>query len=180
MARAMSPAKRKKTASKSSKEDIIEMILEDHKPLKKLIKVLKDSDEDLKTRRKAFEDFAPLLIQHAKPEEQVLYVFMKNEEELREEGFEGEVEHVLADQLIEEAKRSEDDDVWSARVKVLAEVVEHHIEEEEDELLPKFKKATVLEMREELGREFMDAKNNMTGTGSEKNPAQFPDIHAPM
>ncbi len=35
------------------------------------------------------------------PEEQVLYTYMKSKEETREEGFEGDVEHALADQLVE-------------------------------------------------------------------------------
>jgi hemerythrin superfamily protein len=123
-----SKAKHKVSAKpKIDTADIIQMIMVDHKPLKKLIKVMKDSDQSLSARQKAFEEFAPLLVAHAKPEEQVLYVYMRKDEDLREESFEGEVEHGLADQMLEEAKRTDDEDLWSAKVKVLAELVEHHI-----------------------------------------------------
>lgn len=141
--------------------DIVKLILEDHKPLKKLIKILKDSDKDLSTREKAFDEFASLLTIHAKSEEEIVYVHMKGEDELREEGFEGDVEHGLADQMVEEAKRTEDEDLWSARVKVLAELVEHHIEEEEDELLPDFKKHTELEERSEMGEQYLALKEKV-------------------
>jgi hemerythrin superfamily protein len=171
----MMPAKTQKSAAKksvpvkkqaSAGQDIVKLILEDHKPLKKLIKILKDSEKhDLDERQEAFEEFAPLLVNHSKPEEQSLYVFMKDEDELREEGFEGDVEHALADQLLEEIKRTDDEDLWSARVKVLAELVEHHIEEEESELLPDFKKHSEVEDRMELGANFLRLKSEIESEG---------------
>ncbi|HEX4924025.1 MAG TPA: hemerythrin domain-containing protein [Bdellovibrionales bacterium] len=156
--------------------DIVELILDDHKQLKELIAVLKDSEKDLSERRAAFEKFAPLLVTHAQPEELVLYTKMKDDEELREHGFEGEVEHQLADQLLMEAGETEDDDLWSARVKVLAELVEHHIDEEEKELLPEFKKHASAEERAKLGELFLAAKDNTKEDGSEYVPTTTRDI----
>lgn len=138
--------------------DIIELILEDHRPLKDLIEKLKDSDVDPGDKMVAFEEFASLLMIHAKPEEESLYTYMKNDEDLRTEGMEGQVEHELADQLIAEIKAESDPDMWQAKVKVLAEMVEHHIEEEEETLLPDFKKESSAEEREELGQKFMELK----------------------
>jgi hemerythrin-like domain-containing protein len=147
-----------KSKKQNPREEIIKLILEDHKPLKKLLKVLKDSDKDIKIRREAFEQFAPRLAVHAHAEEEVLYNFIKKAEELREEGFEGSVEHTLAEQMLEEAKRAKDEDVWSAKVKVLAELVEHHIEEEENDLLPDVRKELDLETRKELGENYIKQK----------------------
>lgn len=146
--------------------DIINLIKEDHKPLKELIKVLKDSEKELDERQEAFAEFAPLLISHAKPEEQVLYMFMKNNgSDLREDGFEGDVEHQLADQMVEEIMRTEDEDLWSARVKVLAELVEHHIEEEEEDMLPEFESEVELAERAKLGDQFLEFKTRLLEAG---------------
>jgi hypothetical protein len=161
----------RKTASQ--KNDITSLIKEDHKPLKQLIRILKDSEKhDLDERMEAFEEFAPLLVNHAKSEEQTLYVAMKKTEDFREEGFEGDVEHTLADQLLEEIKRTEEEDLWSARVKVLAELVEHHIEEEEEEMLPEYKKETALEERVALGEMFLDLKTKFAEMGNEDAPSE--------
>ena len=168
-----------KTETKEKNTDIVQLILEDHKPLKKLIKTLKNTEADEDERREAFQTFADLLISHSRPEEDVLYAEMKEDEDMREEGCEGEVEHGLADQMVEEAKRARDHDIWSAKVKVLAELVEHHIEEEEDELLPKYKKQSSVDERRDLGEEFLKAKRNIGRNGMEKNPTQKPEIHAP-
>lgn len=144
--------------SLKSNEDIIGLILEDHKPLKKLIKILKSETATFSSRKAAFIQFAPLLLGHAKPEESVLYTKMKEDKDLRQEGCEGEVEHALADQMVKEVQAASDEDVWSAKAKVLAELVEHHIEEEEDEILPDFKKYSKLDERLELGQAYLEAK----------------------
>lgn len=151
--------------------DVVDVILEDHKPLKKLIKTLK-GDAEFEEKFVAFEEFAPLLIMHAQPEEETVYVVMKKNEECREEGFEGDVEHQLADQLIEEIKRTKDEDLWMARVKVLAELVEHHIEEEEDELLPKFKENFEKEERVALTKKFFELKQKLGDQQGEDSPSE--------
>lgn len=156
--------------------DIIDIILADHKPLKRLIQILKNSDKSFSERRAAFEQFAPLLTMHAKAEEQVLYVCMKEDDDTRIDGLEGDVEHGLADQMVEEAKRTKEKDLWTARVKVLAELVEHHIKEEEEEMLPEFRKNSDQQERIELGQQYIETKLNIRGDGSEKNPAFEPDV----
>ncbi len=150
--------KEDRTLSSAKSGDIIDLILADHKPLKKLIKVMKDMDLSENERREAFDQFAPLLIAHAKPEEEILYSVMKGDAEIRVEAYEGEVEHELAEMMLQEAKAATDTDVWSAKVKVLAEIVEHHILEEEDDLLPDYRKSSDKQERLELGQKFLDAK----------------------
>lgn len=155
------PAKSEKKVTRNFNDsNIVDIILNDHEPLKKLIKIMKDSDKDLKERTAAFEKFAPILMAHAKPEEQVLYTYMKSKKELREEGFEGDVEHMLADQMVEECKRTKDRDLLGAQIKILAELVEHHIEEEERELLPDFNKNSDSDEREQLAEKFLKLKED--------------------
>lgn len=151
--------------------DIIDLIMEDHKPLQKLIKILK-SDAEFENKFMAFQEFAPLLITHAKPEEETMYVKMKSVKDTREAGYEGDVEHQLADQLIEEIKRTTEEDLFMARVKVLAELVEHHIEEEEEELIPQFRKNTTEGERVNMGIAFMKLKEKLIEQGGDDSPSE--------
>lgn len=164
-------SKRKQNPRRSRadrKTDIVPLILQDHKPLKRLIKTLKNSDLDMAKRQQAFEEFAPILLAHAKAEETVLYSFMKKREELREGGFEGDVEHGLAEQMVDEAKSADDPDLWSARVKVLAELVEHHIKEEESELLPDVRRNSEASERSLMGEKYRRLKARLESTDFEK------------
>ncbi len=139
-------------------EDVIALLKADHKPLKKLIKVMKDTEQSLADRQEAFDQFYPLLTQHAKAEEKSLYVFLKEEIDMEEEGLEGDVEHDLAEEIMAAAEQTSDENLWSARVKVLAELVEHHIDEEEDEIFPEFKKNSDLEDRQMIGALYLEEK----------------------
>ena len=135
--------------------DIIDAIKEDHKPLKELLKIMKGEKETFAQKKAAFEKFGPTLVAHAKPEEKTWYTDMKSTSDLKIEGLEGDIEHQIADQLCDELKRTTSRDVFMAKVKVLAELVEHHIKEEENEMLPDFKKNSTSDERYELGAKYL-------------------------
>lgn len=158
------------SAAQTSKEDIAKLILADHLPLKRLISVIKDTDVSIRARRRSFEQFVPLLLVHAHAEEESFYAFLKDEnKELRLRGLEGEVEHALAEHMIEEVRMAEDAGVWSARAKVLAELVAHHIEEEEEEIIPDFKKDVDVEDRVFIGKHYLDLKDHFRRESSLTN-----------
>lgn len=141
-----------KSARRVSSGDIANLILADHKPIKSFLAVLKASDVGLAKKRTAYAKFQDVLSRHAKAEEQSLYIHLKQLEDLRTEGFEGDTEHAVADQLMRDISKSEgDDDVWMAKVKVLAEIVDHHVKEEEKEVLKQVRKAFSREERIEIG-----------------------------
>lgn len=147
----------------TARKDIVDLIVEDHKPLRRLIKILKNSEEtSLEERLQAFDEFAELLTVHAVAEELVLYKYMKESEDLRVDAFEGDVEHTLADQMVSDCKNSkDDDDLWSAKAKVLAELVEHHVNEEEQQLFPDLKKFINSEERSKLGSRYLETKEDI-------------------
>lgn len=147
--------------SNQKQTDIVELILQDHRPLKDLIKILKNAKGDAVERFTAFEKFAPLLLSHAKPEEDSLYDFLKKDDQHIIEGMEGDTEHALAIQLVSEIYDTSDENLWSAKVKVLAEMVEHHIKEEEGSVLPEFKKNATQNERASLGDKYLEIKNQM-------------------
>jgi hemerythrin superfamily protein len=160
----------RKRVNASASRDIISIILQDHQPLKELIRVMKNPDKPLAARAQAFAEFAPLLLAHAKPEQESLYTFLKDVEELREESFEGDVEHQLADQMAEESKRSLDDDQLGARIKVLAELVEHHLKEEEQDMLPEVRKRVAKEDRMRLADQYLEVQAQVISEGEDDAP----------
>lgn len=166
------------TPRKITESDIVNIILEDHKALKELIKVMKDSEQPQTKRFAAFEEFAPTLVAHSKPEEKTLYTYMKKNADLKLEACEGEVEHDLADQLVQEIKRASDKDMKAAQIKVLAELVEHHIEEEESELLPDFKKESEPQIRTRLGNRFLELKIKYLAAGDDGALLDDPKAHS--
>lgn len=151
-------------------DDVVTMILRDHKPIKELLTILKDGEAPISEKRTAFKEFEPLLSSHAKAEEKSLYNFLKESNETRVEALEGDSEHEIADRLIMELSEiSEDDDLWMAKVKVLAEVVDHHIKEEEKEVLKETIKDLSASDRSEIGLEYTRLLGKYRGDRTSSN-----------
>lgn len=148
---------------KKNNTDIIDLILKDHVLLKKNIKILRDPDVAMAKKKTSFGEFAPLLTQHSEPEEKSLYTYMKEQKkDLRVDGFEGQQEHAIASQLVDQIKETKDPDQWMARVKVLAELVHHHIKEEEDDMLKIVKNEIDADERAEIGEHYLQLRAEMS------------------
>jgi hemerythrin superfamily protein len=128
--------------------DALDLIKQDHKRLRKLL------EEALKAERAEREErldhLRTELVAHERMEEEVLYPRLRDEKKAHETVLEGYEEHHVADVLLDELLDvPPETDLWKAKVKVLKENVEHHMDEEEDEL---FKEARAVLDREELNR----------------------------
>lgn len=101
---------------------------------------------------------------HTTIEEEVFYPAIHDlSEEIGETVDEGLQEHHVADVLVEEMKALKPGgDEWVAKMTVLIESVEHHIDEEEQELFPSVRSATEAAFRQELG-DRMDARRSAMG-----------------
>ena len=138
---------------------LLKALKADHEKANALLdKVLET--EDRKERTGLFAQFAEELTAHSRAEEKVLYARLKKIEEGKDEALEGAVEHQVVDRLIEDLKRnsSTQSDEWSARCGVLQELLEHHIEEEEDEMFKTARKLFDAKALEKMGEEFLAEK----------------------
>lgn len=147
---------------KSKSTDIIKLIKEDHKPLKAGIKVLKSDSKSAGEKMRALKQFLHDLKVHAKSEERSLYDHEVNEEPVHDSILEGYEEHALADLLAAQLEEAEFAKNWNdkleAKAKVLAELVEHHVEEEEEEMLPDLREALDKAELQELGAMYLKHK----------------------
>ena len=104
------------------------------------------------------------LVIHTTIEEDIFYPAIHDlSEEIGETVDEGLEEHHVADVLDAEIKAlAPGDDAWVAKMTVLIESVEHHIDEEESELFPAVRSATDADLRQQLGQK-MDARRKQMG-----------------
>jgi hemerythrin superfamily protein len=137
--------------------EITDALKEDHDELKDLIATVNESD-DAEEIKMAFTQFAELLAKHSKAEEKVVYdaLIGTGDEESETEGYEGYTEHMLAETLLKKMQAGADvtGPEWKAEAKVMQEILEHHIEEEEDEIFDAVEDNFEDSQREEMGTEF--------------------------
>lgn len=129
-----------KSATTSGGPDAIALLKADHREVEKLFgqfEKAKDSD-----RRKALADKICLELRiHMQIEEEIFYPASR--EVLKDDDIvdEAVVEHAAARDLMGEIEGMRPtEDLFDAKMTVLQEQIEHHVEEEETEYFPKVKK----------------------------------------
>ncbi len=137
----------------------LDLLVDDHRSVRKLFKEYEKIHQKASAQDKQdlAEQICNEFLMHADLEEQIFYPAVRDaikDEELIDEA---EVEHQTARDLIEQIQAmAPEDDLYDAKVRVLGEYIEHHVEEEETEMFPKAKKAK-LDL-DAMGQEMLQAK----------------------
>ncbi|HEY0546387.1 MAG TPA: hemerythrin domain-containing protein [Pyrinomonadaceae bacterium] len=145
-----------------------ELLKQDHKKVSGIFEKLEPTTERAeKTREELFTQLKQELDVHAAIEEQIFYPSIKEADETHEITLEAYEEHAVIKQLLSELEADpKDTEEWKAKLTVLKENVEHHVEEEEGEMFPKAKKVLSEEQVEQLGARMEAAKQQQTRTAA--------------
>lgn len=135
------------------------LLKEDHQKVKKMLAELESTTErGVKTREELFGKIKQELVVHEAIEEEIFYPALKNHPKTKEIALEAYEEHHVVDMVMAELEGvAYDDEKWGAKFTVMKENLEHHIEEEEDEM---FKQAQQVFDEDELAQlgENMEAR----------------------
>jgi hemerythrin-like domain-containing protein len=156
-------SKSKKSAKRAPKKratrgDAVTLLEKDHQSVRKLLARLEGTPGSAaKKRAELLREVATEIELHTRIEEEIFYPAFgqhtetKNDEKLF---FEAAEEHDLVHGALP-AIRSTDPgtELFSARAKVLKDLIEHHADEEEHELFPRARKLMSTAMLQQLGAE---------------------------
>lgn len=128
--------------------DAIELLKADHKAVKALFKkfaaLKSDGDAESEEKMAVVQKICDALTVHTTIEEEIFYPAVRQaiaDADLMDEAL---VEHAGAKELISQLESMDaGDDLFDAKVTVLGEQIDHHVEEEEGDMFPKAKKAKV-------------------------------------
>ena len=137
-----------------------QLLKEDHQKVSGLFQQLEPTTERAeKTRTELFAKLKEELDIHAKIEESVFYPAIKQAAETREIVLEGFEEHHVIKMLLKELEAVPvDTEQWTAKLKVLQENVEHHVEEEEGEMFQSARQVLSEDEINQLGTQMEELK----------------------
>ena len=145
---------------RTNDHDAIKLLENDHRRLEALLQQGQEmSAGATSSRTRLLDTLTAELLVHEDLEEKLLYPALKVHAEAKEIVLEGYQEHHVADVLLNELHAlAADDERWGAKFKVLKENLEHHIEEEEDEMFRIARSVLSREAREQLGERMQAMK----------------------
>jgi len=138
----------------------IEMLEKDHKEVSKLFSKFEKA-RGAAAKQDLVNQIGDALAIHATIEERHFYpaVREKRTEDILLESLE---EHLAIKRVIADLLRmSPDDESYDAKVTVLKEEVEHHVEEEEKDLFPKVKKIFDAEALDDLAEQMLETRTDL-------------------
>ena len=146
--------------------DAFELLKADHRKVEDIFEKLEPTTEQaVKTRQELFARLQTELEIHTQIEEEILYPLLKKYSETRDITFEGFEEHNVAKRLLKEmAVMDVSSEVWTAKLKVLQESIEHHVEEEEDEMFKDARKTLSKDQIDEIGNRLAEKKTQLTAS----------------
>jgi hypothetical protein len=140
-----------------------------HREVSRLFKAI-ESAEGKAEKKKLFMEVASNLVAHDAIEREIFYPACEEAMGLNDLLGEALVEHGVIEFSLYQATEAMDEDDFDFKCKVLSELVEHHVEEEEEEFFPKVEKALGSDSLELLGDEMSE----------EFNDARAEDFRAPL
>jgi nicotinamide-nucleotide amidase len=162
------PSKSKSTAKKTGRTKAAQtdlatkLLMADHRAVEKLFAQYEKAKEDDQQKQQIFQQIAMELKVHTQIEEEIFYPASR--EHVKEEDIvnEAEVEHASAKDLIKQLEGMEPSDpYYDAKVSVLKEMIEHHVEEEETEYFPEVRKSDM--DLETVGQQLQARKEELMG-----------------
>jgi hemerythrin-like domain-containing protein len=115
-------------------EGILQDLHDDHNEVATLMERISDSESGAE-RTALFQEMSTKLLAHAQAEQEILYSRLEtsSDEEARRFALEGTSEHGLIEQQVQKilGMGAPMSDGWAAELKVLEDLVEHHVDEEE-------------------------------------------------
>ena len=147
----------------------VDLLEAQHREIEKLFKAVSGADRSSEKAR-LFQELASKLVGHDAIERQILYPECEETLGMSDELGEALVEHGVIEFALFQADQALGTPEFAYKVKVLKELVEHHVKEEEGEFFPKVRKAIAKDELESLGEELEEAfEDSLEG-----------DYHAPL
>jgi hemerythrin-like domain-containing protein len=143
--------------------DAVKLLKDDHEKVKRILNDLDSTTErGVKTREELFAKLKRELEVHETIEEEIFYPALKEHPKMKDLVLEAYEEHHVVDTVMAEIVDVPfSDETWGAKLTVMKENVEHHIEEEEDEMFKQARQVFSQEELAELGDQMQARKDEL-------------------
>ncbi|HKJ78382.1 MAG TPA: hemerythrin domain-containing protein [Prolixibacteraceae bacterium] len=136
----------------TSEKKITDLLTDHHNEMRELVKEIKKDNKKFILLKKHLDI-------HHELEEDLLLQILNKKEDVKDESLESQEEHLVINFLtLDLADFPRDNPRWKVKFNVFNEILDHHLEEEEEDLFPEAEEKLGKDKLVELGRKFSDLK----------------------
>lgn len=138
------PGLTKEGRARMTIDDGVTLLMRDHRTVEDLFKAYEEAKSNAPRKAEIYRTIATELRVHMQIEEEIFYPASREFVDEQDTVNEAEVEHASAKDLMAQLDAmSPDDAYYDAKVKVLQEMIDHHVEEEESEYFPEVRRSAM-------------------------------------
>jgi hypothetical protein len=142
--------------------NIYALLHQDHQLVQDLLDQIVDSADEDESRGELFRSAADHLRLHSRAEDDVFYAALAENDDNQEAVSHAEQQHEEIDALVAEIERLDPrDDAWLDKVEQLAELIEEHVDEEEDGMFETARAEFDAARSLKLGEQFNERKEHL-------------------
>lgn len=164
-------------------EGVIKLLLKDHQAMRVLMKKIKSHRAKPTEIYKKFDLLEKIVLSHVKAEEYALLNRIDHHPKFEDHAMESIEEHNIHDNILKGIHRLRDQTRKVTQMKIFCEMLKDHIDEEEEELFPQFKKYSARSTRKKMGALFLTRRKqtrlNEKGLGAlSRKDAKISSAHS--
>ena len=160
--RSRSTGAKKRRSRGRGEMDLFGLLKQDHDRVRDLFDQIEEETLEMEFQGDLFSQIEDELQLHMEGEEGFFYPALKESAKAHEKALESYEEHHLAKIVLDEfGDLAQDDERWKAKIKVLKEIVTHHIEEEEKAIFKIARKALDREQIRQIGQQIRQQKQQV-------------------
>jgi hypothetical protein len=134
---------------------VVPLLLKDHKAMRALIKKVRSKRATPAAVKRSFHLLEMLVQSHMASEEVALLDHLKTHPKFEDHARESWEEHRIHEQILRGIHALSDLNRVLTQMKIFCEILEDHLDEEEQDLFPQYKEYFALSTRKKAGRKFL-------------------------
>lgn len=147
----------------------IELLKQDHQEAMGMMDQILTADKGDRSAKQLFTELKAALTLHTQMEEQVFYPALEHHKETSDMIQEAYGEHQEVDELLAELSTlAPSNDEFMDKLTEMRDAIEHHVEEEENEMFPKAEQILGQTRLQEMGRQMQQMKQGKSATATTK------------
>ncbi len=156
-----------------SAHGIVKLLLADHRLMRNLMGRIGSKQATSAEKMKAFGELEKVVKPHVKAEEATFLALIKDNPKFAGQAVEGYEEHRVHETVLAGIHQLRDKDRKVEQMKIFCEILEHHLDEEEKDLFPRFKKYAAASTGKKLGKNFLVVRKRADASGKRRGATRF-------
>jgi hemerythrin-like domain-containing protein len=152
---------------------VVKLLLADHKLLRNYMQKVKSDRQSPQDKIKYFKLLEKTVRSHVQAEENAFLSFVEHNPKFADQATESREEHRVHEYVLKGIRGVSDRHRKIVQMESFCEILEHHLDEEEKDLFPRFKKYAALSTRKKMGKNFLKVRVKTNKVPDRKGALRF-------